>query len=99
MSERSLTGTTAPAVGDTAKRWIGKTFAVGCFGILIVMAMCIAPIWWFGWFTAGGDDTTVSTLVHPSQVVAPADSTCGDDEWLMLWTEDGVQHSTCTHKW
>lgn len=85
------------SIGGKARQWA----MVGCFVFLIVVMMCVAPIWLLGWWATSGDGGNVNTLQHPGQVVGPIDApiTCPPGQWVMSWSENGQPHYACTPKW
>ena len=85
------------SVGGKARQWL----MVGCFGFIIVVMMCVAPIWVLGWWATSGDGSSADTLQHPGQVVGTVDApiSCPSDQWVMRWSENGQTHYACTPQW
>lgn len=100
MSERNFAKPVASPDATPTRRWSRKAFTIGCFGILIVLMMCVAPVLTVGWFVSGIDLSPDVLSPVPSQMSVPTPSlTCAPDEWVMQWMENGVQRQTCVHRW
>jgi hypothetical protein len=96
MSDRSLSTPSAPlSMVRSAGGKMGKAVGIGCLGMIIMVSLCSAPLWFLGWFGSGDDQPTTKA---PS-VIRVQPINCGPNEWPMQWYANGVQHSACTPKW